>query len=72
MEGNYKTRLTEIQEHLRSGGIVQVLSYTRATHLDKRHVDYLKATDSGLYMRSGRKWVCINFNPIRFGRYVQT
>ena len=63
-----KDRYNEIIDCLRAGGAVLVCTYTRATKYDSRHVDYFKVTDSGLYVRSGKRWNCIDYCAIRFGR----
>jgi len=66
---DYAARLAEIQAHLNSGGVVQTVTAWKATQYTKKHVDWFTANASGLYVRQGQGTVCLNFTPIRFGRY---
>ena len=66
----WETKLQEIQTHLRTGGVIQTVTYTRATQYTRKHADWFSANDNGLYVRHGRGKVCLNFTTIRFGRYV--
>jgi hypothetical protein len=56
----------KIAAHLASGGQVVVGTYTRATVYSSRHASLFRATNSGLYVRSGRRWDCIDYCAIRF------
>lgn len=47
---------------------VLVCTATRATRLSPKHAEYLKATKSGLYIRSGSKWVCADYCAFRAER----
>jgi hypothetical protein len=66
----WEAKLTEIQNHLRQGGVVQTLTYTRATQYTKKHVDWFSADATGLYVRQGKGKVCLNYTHMRFGRYA--
>jgi hypothetical protein len=55
-----------IASHLNSGGRVVVGTYTRATVYSRRHADSFRATRSGLYVRIGKHWNCIDYCAIRF------
>jgi hypothetical protein len=52
--------------HLASGGKVVIGTYTRATVYGSRHASLFRATSSGLYLQSGKRWDCIDFCAIRF------
>ena len=56
----------EIAAHLAAGGKVVVGTHTRATVYGRRHAALFRATRSGLYVRSGRRWDCIDYCAIRF------
>jgi hypothetical protein len=55
-----------ITAHLTSGGKVVVGTYTRATIYSWKHADSFRATHSGLYVRNGKHWDCIDYCAIRF------
>jgi hypothetical protein len=55
----------EIVQHLQNGGRVIIPTYTRATVYKREHVEMFKATKSGLFVQSGRRWNCLNFSNIR-------
>ena len=57
----------KIIDTLKAGGAVQILTALRAWQVDKRHVDFFKLTDNGLYMRNGKRWDCIDHCQFRFG-----
>lgn len=61
-------KLARIQAHLRSGGVVQTVTYTRATQYTLKHLEWFTATERSLYVRSGTGKVCLNFTTIRFWR----
>ncbi len=54
-----------IAAHLASGGEVVVGTHTRATVYSRRHAGLFRATRSGLYVRSGQRWDCIDYCTIR-------
>jgi hypothetical protein len=58
----------EIEDHLASGGIVVVATMTKATMYSKKHIGMFKADKSGVYVRRGKSWDCIDYCGIRFGR----
>jgi hypothetical protein len=55
-----------ITAHLESGGRVIVGTYTQATIYSKKHAALFRATNSGLYVRRGKHWDCIDYCAIRF------
>ena len=55
----------EIVGALQAGKTVVVSTYTRAWQFDKRHADSFRATKSGLYMRRGKHWDCIDGASVR-------
>lgn len=55
-----------IAAHLNAGGKVVVATYTRATVYSRRHTDLFRATRSGLLVRSGKHWDCIDHCAIPF------
>jgi hypothetical protein len=66
----WQTQLTDIQHHLNSGGVVQTVTYARATNYSKKHRDWCSADASGLYVRHGKGKVCLNFTHMRFGHDI--
>ena len=62
-------KYNRIIETLSAGGIVQIVTYTRAIQYDKRHLSLFKVNPTGLYVRHGKRWVCIDYTCLRFGRY---
>jgi len=54
-----------IAAHLASGGKVVVGTHTRATLYSGRHAELFRATRFGLYVRSGKRWECIDYCAIR-------
>jgi hypothetical protein len=63
-------KLARIQQHLDAGGVGQTLTYTRATLYSRKHRDWFTVSGNDLYVRQGKRKVCLNFTPIRFGRYT--
>jgi len=55
-----------IAAHLEAGGKVVIGTYTRATVYSKNHADMFRATRSGLFVRRGKHWDCIDYCAIRF------
>jgi hypothetical protein len=56
----------KIDAHLASGGKVLVGTYTRVTVYSRKHADMFRATSSGLCVRRGTHWDCIDYCAIRF------
>lgn len=56
--------LAAILETLRTGGVVQIVTYLRITKCDARHVPMFKAARTGLYIQRGKRWVCIDYCKI--------
>lgn len=61
-----RRKLRDILAHLTAGGAVLTFTYTRATRYTARHAAMFRAARSGLYVRRGNSWECIDFTPIRF------
>jgi hypothetical protein len=60
--------ITEVHEHLKAGHEVALLTYTRCTVMDKRHVDYIRADADGKGFRlgwPGKKSIYAFANQIR-------
>ncbi len=55
-----------ITAHLRSGGRVVLATHSRATVYSRRHIDMFRPTRTGLYVRRGKHWDCIDYCAIRF------
>jgi hypothetical protein len=56
----------KIASHLESGGGVVVGTYTQATVYSRQRAAMFRATRSGLYVRSGKRWECIDYCALRF------
>jgi len=56
-----RKKLAKIVEALNAGKKITVSTHTRATRFDKRHVDMFKATRTGLYIQSGKRWECADY-----------
>jgi len=56
----------KIAAHLASGGKVVVETCNRATVYSRRHAGLFRATSSGLLVRNGRHWDCIDYCALRF------
>lgn len=65
---NQIERFANIVEHLTNGGKVMVLTYTKATIYDKRHVSMFKTSGNSLFVQRGKKWDCLDFTPVRFSK----
>lgn len=58
--------LEQIHEHLKAGNEVALLTYTRITVLDSRHVDYIRADGQGFRLGwPGKKSVYAFANQIK-------
>lgn len=47
----------DIKQHLASGGLVVISTYTKVWRYDVRHVDWFEARRSGAYVRQGKSFV---------------
>ena len=45
-----------------------IITYTKATIYDQRHVGWFSATEKDLYVRRGKGKECLNFTPIKFSQ----
>lgn len=61
-----KKRYAAIISTLNAGGSVVVSTCTRATEYKAKHAAMFKALPGGLYVQSGKKWLCLNFTNIKF------
>lgn len=61
-------RCAAIQAHLRRGGAVRTVTYTRCTIYTAKHADWFSANENGLYVRQGKGRVCLNFTIIQFSK----
>jgi hypothetical protein len=61
----YRLRHRAITEHLLRGGKAVIMTYTRVTIFDRRHVAMFEATRDGLFLRRGKSRDCLNFTTIR-------
>lgn len=63
----------ELNEHLASGGVVQVTTYLRSTLYTRKHAGWFEQRNGSLYVRRGRKFDCLSIGDrllvgIRLGR----
>lgn len=61
-----------ITEALQAGGNVMLVTHTKATRYDRRHVAMFKATPTGAYVQRGKRWDCIDFAGISIVRPTST
>jgi hypothetical protein len=61
---NAKTKLNWIVNNINNGLTVYVCTQIRKTGYNKKHIDMFKATKSGLYVQSGKKYLNIDFNQL--------
>lgn len=64
-----KLDAAKINEHLKSGGVVQVTTYARSTIYTSKHAGWFTQGSDGIYVRQGRGKVFLGFTPIRLGWY---
>lgn len=64
-----RQKVAAIREHLLTGGVVQVVTMTKAWQYERKHVDWFEARKNGAFVRQGRQSVCIDGAGVRFGRY---
>jgi len=55
----------KIAGHLTSGGTAVIGTPVRATFYTRKHVEMFRAASSGLYVRNGVRWDCIDYCVIR-------
>lgn len=65
----------QLNEHLRSDGVVQVTTYTRSVLYRKRHTGMFAERDGQLHVQRGRQWDCLSTRlgllcGVRLGRMV--
>lgn len=58
-----------IVSHLENDGGVQISTYTKSTLYEKKHIKMFKVTQNGAWVQRGKKWDCIDYCSIRFGRW---
>ncbi len=49
-----------IKEHLAAGDTVTLTTYTKQAQYTAKHIDMFKATKSGAWVQSGKRWECID------------
>ena len=64
----YADRCAAIVAHLRAGGKVMTITYARGTVYSSKHADWFTANTSGLYVKSGKGKLCLNFTPVKFSK----
>lgn len=55
-----RRKLAFIRSNIEAGRMVQLATYLKAYRLTAKHLDMVKATKAGLYMQSGKSWLCID------------
>ena len=60
-----KKRRAAIEACFAQGGVVQVLTYTRATTY--KSIEWFRFDRFSTYVRRGKQWDCIDYAPLRFG-----
>ena len=63
-----RAKVRGIVSHLRAGGSVRLVTYTRAVEYGPAHVEWFKATRSGAFVRRGKSWDCIDTTGVLFSR----
>lgn len=68
---NSELLASTIQNHLRDGGVVYVVTYLRCTRYTSKHAAWFTAskipTDSGVYVQSGKRKLYVFPQSIKFG-----
>ena len=59
-----RRKLAWIVGQISAGRTVLLVSGMSATKLTAKHLEQIKATRSGLYVKHGSKWLCYNFHNI--------
>lgn len=54
-----------IQNNLRAGREVHVVTNLRRTVYSRCHAEMFKAIRTGAYVQHGKKWVCIDYTTIQ-------
>lgn len=54
-----------IVTNLLAGRRIQINTMTRATIYKPCHAGMFKATRTGAYVRSGKRWICIDYTAIQ-------
>ena len=69
MEANDTKRLAELKiqfmrDAIAKGLTVYLQTHMRTTKIQAKHLAQVKATDSGLYVQHGNKWLCHNASKL--------
>lgn len=59
-----RRKLAAIRQALQDGCTIMVSTHLKATQYTAKHADMFKATKSGLYVRRGKNWDCIDYCKI--------
>lgn len=51
---------------LENDGVVTIATYTHARHYEKKHLDLFRCTSTGVYIKRGKSWDCIDYCGFRF------
>jgi hypothetical protein len=54
-----------IKNNLSAGHEVHVVTNLRRTVYKAKHIEMFKATKTGAYVQSGKRWVCIDYTTIQ-------
>ena len=60
----YRRKLAWIKEHLASGRTVYLSTRLRRVKLTAKDIDMVKATRDGLFVRSGKSWLCHTYSDL--------
>lgn len=61
-----RAKVAKVVAVLNAGGTVTIVTATRFTTYDKRHVAMFKAARNGAFVAHGRTWACFDFCELRF------
>jgi hypothetical protein len=61
-------RLAQIQAHLANKGHIMIVTYTKATIYNHKHLHLFSATETDLVVQRGKHTECLNFTTIRFSK----
>lgn len=63
--------LEKVQNHLNSGGVIQVTTYMKSWIYEKKHVAMFSEKNGELFVKQGKSTVSLRYAGIRFGRYAK-
>lgn len=59
-----RRKLAAIQQALQDGCTIMVSTHLKATQYTAKHADMFKATRTGLFVKRGKHWDCIDYCKI--------